>query len=130
MMQDYIIELDKPRTFRFGFRSIRLLRKQLGNKSMEELMGEAIEQMPVFVWAGLIWEDKALTVEQVEQMLDEKIPGTYTMMDVVTLVTEAMTAHLGVKTEALPKDGGAPAGPFVTTGTTSGTPDESPLKSD
>jgi len=95
-MKDYILELDRPRKLKFGFKADRLLTEKYGDKEIWDLNKIALHEFVFFAWAGLVWEDESLKVEKVEKMLDEKIPDTYTQFDIVGLVTNALAAHLGV----------------------------------
>jgi hypothetical protein len=99
MMKDYILELDRPRKLRFGFRSIRLLKDTFRDKNVNELIAVAIEELPAFVWAGLVWEDETLTPEKVETLLDASVPEKYRIIDIINIVAEAMAAQIGVEGE-------------------------------
>jgi len=96
-VKDYILELDKPRELRFGFKATRLIRQRFGDRSMDQLLNIKVDEVPVLAWAGLKWEDNALTVEQVETLLDEAIPKTYTIMKVTEIILEALAAQMGVE---------------------------------
>lgn len=102
-MKDFILDLDKPRELRFGFKAMREIRAKFGNRSLDQLMNIKVEEIPKLVWAGLKWEDKTLTVEQVENRLDDAIPKKYTIMKITEFVLEALAAQMGIdikKTEA------------------------------
>jgi len=104
-MKDFILELDKPRELRFGFKATRMIRQKFGDRSLDQLMNIKVDEVPILVWAGLKWEDKALTVEQVETLLDEAIPKTYTIMKITELTLEALAAQMGIDTKKV-KAGG------------------------
>ena len=99
-MKDYILELDKPRELRFGFKAMRLIRNKFGERSLDQLMNIQIDEIPYLAWAGLTHEDKALTVEQLEDLLDAAIPKKYTILSVTNLILEALAGQMGVE---LPK---------------------------
>ena len=99
-MKDHILELDKSRTLRFGFKAMRTIRNKFGDKSLDQMMNIQVDEIPYLAWAGLKHEDNALTVEQVEDLLDEAIPKKYTIMKVTELILGALSAQMGVE---LPK---------------------------
>ena len=72
-MKDFILSLDKPRRLRYDFRALRILREKYKSLELADLMNVAVDELPYFIWAGLAWEDKELTPERVEEMLNEKI---------------------------------------------------------
>jgi len=118
---DNVIKLDKDRHLKYGFKAIRLLRERF-SKPFTQVLELAVDEVPAFVWAGLVWEDNALTVEKVEEMLDETIPERYTMQSIMALISNALTSQLGV-----PEAGR----PFAQTPETSSLKqDASPSKSD
>lgn len=94
-MKDYVLNLDRPRKLKFGFKADRLLTEKYGNKEVWDLEKIALQEFVSFAWIGLLWEDESLTVEKVEELLDEKIGDTYSQFDIITLITEALGAHLG-----------------------------------
>ena len=95
-MKDHILELDKSRTLRFGFKANRMIRQKFGDRTIEDLLNTLkVDEMPILAWAGLKWEDNALTVEQVEDLLDTVIPKKYTIMKVTEIILEALAEHMG-----------------------------------
>lgn len=96
-MKDYILDLDRPRELRFGFKAMREIRLKFGDRTLDQLMEIKVDEMPVLAWAGLKWEDKQLTVEKVEDMLDEAIPAKYTILKVTEIVLEALATQMGVE---------------------------------
>lgn len=101
-MKNYILELDKPRELRFGFKALRMIRERFGDRSIDQLLNLKIDEIPVLVLAGLKWEDKALTLDMVEDQLDAMIPERYTVMEVTTTVLEALATQMGVDAKKLP----------------------------
>ncbi|UCD57871.1 MAG: hypothetical protein JSV16_01810 [Candidatus Hydrogenedentota bacterium] len=100
-MKDYILNLDRPRKLKFGFKADRLLTEKYGEKEVWDLKTIALQEFVFFAWVGLLWEDESLTVEKVEALLDEKIGVEYSQFDIIMLITDALMAHLG--TEAIKK---------------------------
>jgi hypothetical protein len=96
-MKDYILELDKPRELRYGFKALRMIRQKFGDRNLDQLQNIKMDEIPSLAWAGLKWADSALTVERVEDMLDEAIPKKYTIMAVTTMILEALAAQMGVE---------------------------------
>ena len=62
-----------------------------------------IEEIPHFVWIGLIWEDETLTLEHVENLIEDAIPDKYTVIGIVDTVVEAIADQVGVKKKAVTK---------------------------
>jgi len=107
-VKDYILNLDKPRKLKFGFKASRLIREKFGDEDFSDLENINIDDMPAFAWAGLIWEDEELTVEKVEELLDAKISDEFTILDSMNIIVAAFAAHMGVepvkkKTKKQPK---------------------------
>ena len=103
-MKEYILDLDKPRELRFGFKSLRAIREKFGNKSLSELMNIEVDEIPVLVLHGLSWDEKALTLDQVENLLDAAIPKKYTVLGITTLILEALAAQMGIDTKKVIAD--------------------------
>ena len=96
-MKSYILNLDKSRELRFGFKASRDIRNKFGERSIESMLEIKWDEIPVLVWAGLRWEDKSLTLEQVEDLLDDSIPEKNTIMSVTDVALGAYAAHLGIE---------------------------------
>lgn len=106
-MKEHKLNLDKPRVLRYGFKALRAIRMKFGERSIENLLNMPIDEMPVFAWAGLKWGDnKSLTIEQVEEFLDEAIPDKYTVMEATEIIISAMADQIGIKGKKAPA--GAP----------------------
>lgn len=101
-MKDHIINLDKPRKLRYGFKAIRMIRQKFGDKSIENILNINVDEVPTLAWAGLKWEDNTLTLEQVEDLLDAAIPEKYTIMSLIELIMGAMAAQVGVQVKKAP----------------------------
>ena len=99
-MKDYILKLDKDRELRFGFKAMRAIRTKFGDRSLDQLMNIKVDEIPILAHAGLKWNDNALTIEQVENLLDDAIPKTYTILGITNLILEALAGQMGVE---LPK---------------------------
>lgn len=94
-MKDYILNLDRPRKLKFGFKATRLINEKFKERDLKKLVEFALDEFIFLTWAGLIWEDKDLTEEAVEELLDEKVGIEYSQTDIANIVAEAMTAHSG-----------------------------------
>lgn len=92
MKKGVSIQLDKPRTLRYGMNALAKIEDITGKTIMSlDLTSLGIKDLLVIVYAGLCHEDKNLTLEQVGDLLDE-----YT--DITTLaekVGEALTEAFG-----------------------------------
>lgn len=96
-MNVYTLDLDKPRELRFGFKAIREIRNKFGERSVESLLNIKWDEVPILVWAGLKWEDKQLTVDRIEDLLDAAIPAKYTIVEITKTVVDAFAEHMGLK---------------------------------
>jgi hypothetical protein len=97
-MKEHILELDKPRKLKYGFKALGLIRAKYGKDTeLTDVMDIETDELPFFAWAGLAWEDGNLTVEQVEDLIEDKIGDTYTIMDIVGIIVQAIADHVGVK---------------------------------
>ncbi len=95
-MKDYVLNLDRPRRLKFGFKAIRLIREKFGDREISDLMNMKVDEMPTLAWAGLIHEDQELTVEKVETLLDEKIGKEYSVVDVIGILVAAIAEQIGI----------------------------------
>lgn len=96
-MKDFILNLDKPRKLKFGFKATRLISEKFKNRDLKQLVEFALDEFIFLAWAGLMWEDESLKEEDVERLLDEKIGVEYTQTDIANIVAEALTAHSGAE---------------------------------
>lgn len=72
MKKGVTIELDKPRTLRYGINALAKIEESIGRPIMGlDLENLGIRELLVIVYAGLYHEDKALTIEQVGDLIDE-----------------------------------------------------------
>jgi len=95
-VREYILELDRPRKLKFGFKAIRLIREHFGEKDVSDLLNMKVDEMPIIAWAGLIHEDPNLTIEKVEDLLDGSIPERYTVVEIVNILVKALEDHFGI----------------------------------
>lgn len=66
------IELDKTRNFRYGMKAISMIEKKLKtNVSKLDFDKLTMEDTATIIWAGLVHEDKSLTVDKVMDLIDE-----------------------------------------------------------
>lgn len=98
-MKDYILNLDRPRKLKFGFKATRLINEKFKERDLKKLVEFALEEFIYLAWAGLVWEDEKLTEERVEELFDEKVGVEYSQTDIANIVAEAMTAHSGAMPE-------------------------------
>lgn len=86
------IQLDKSRNMRLGMKAISLIEKKL-KCSISKLDTEnmTMEEMATIIWAGLVHEDKELTVDKVMDLIDDYSSITKAMQ----AVGEAMNQSFG-----------------------------------
>ncbi|MCK5642199.1 MAG: hypothetical protein KAJ19_15445 [Gammaproteobacteria bacterium] len=95
-MDAHILHLDKPRKLKYAFRALKEIKKKYGqDKSMAEVMNVDMDEIPYFVWVGLAWEDSKLTVEQVEELIEDAIPERYTVIGLISFITNAIVEQTG-----------------------------------
>jgi hypothetical protein len=93
------ITLDKPRHIRYTFAAMRIILKKYGNlqkvfgilQKMEggDLTEESLDALSTLIYAGLVHEDKMLTQEKAENLID-----ITNMAALVNAVIEALTGSL------------------------------------
>lgn len=66
------IQLDKSRNFRYGMKALSLIEKKFKtNIAKIDMDNLTIEETATMIWAGLVHEDRDLTVEKVMDIIDE-----------------------------------------------------------
>ena len=102
-MKDYILNLDRPRKLRFGFRAQKTIADKFEDDSLEVLMKVKLHEWPVIILAGLKWEDPNLDIEKATDLLDAAIPEKYDILELTFFVLEAYAAHMGIDVETFKK---------------------------
>lgn len=79
----YPIELDKARNFKYGMKAISLIEKKL-KKPISQIDFENLfmEEMAAIIWAGLVHEDKNLSVDRVMNLVDDSTMSVTEIFDV------------------------------------------------
>lgn len=92
MKKGITIELDKPRTLRYGMNALAkiedITKKPIVNIDLNNI---GIRDLLAIIYAGLYHEDKSLTLEKVGGLVDEYS----TMNDIAEKVGEAFTLAFG-----------------------------------
>ena len=97
-MEAHVLNLDKPRKLHYGFKALRLIREKFGkDKELTDVMDVDVDEIPYFAYVGLIREDETLTPEKVEELMDEAIPGKYTVVGIAGVIAKAIADQMGVK---------------------------------
>ena len=66
------IKLDKERLFKYGMKAISLVEKKFKKPiSQVDMNSLTMEEMATIIWAGLVHEDKNLSVERVMDLVDD-----------------------------------------------------------
>lgn len=90
------IKLDKVRNFRYGMKAIHLIEKKLKkNISKVDFDDLPMEEIAIFMWAGLVHEDKSLTPDKVMDLVDEHSNFT----DVMEVMFQAFQESFGFEEE-------------------------------
>ena len=72
MKRGVTIELDRPRTLRYGINALAKVEDLTGKSVMALVLSNVgITDLLVIIYAGLYHEDKTLTVEAVGDLIDE-----------------------------------------------------------
>ncbi|NTW70680.1 MAG: hypothetical protein HGA49_00345 [Eubacteriaceae bacterium] len=72
MKHGVTIELDKPRTLRYGMNALIKIEEMTGkNLTKLELDNISIKDLRTIIYAGLYHEDKSLTPEKCADLIDE-----------------------------------------------------------
>ena len=94
MKQSVTLELEKPRSLRYGMNALVKIEEMIGRPiSKLDLEHISIKDMRTIIYAGLFHEDKNLTPEKVGELIDE-------FSDINTVAEklgEAMTIAFGTK---------------------------------
>lgn len=71
-MSYYSLELDKTRNLRYGMKALSLIEQKLNKPIMNmDFDSLSVTDIAVIIWAGLVHEDKELTVDRVMDLVDE-----------------------------------------------------------
>jgi 20S proteasome alpha/beta subunit len=91
-MKNYVpIKLDKTRNLRYSLKALSRIEDELGcSIAGVDFSNVSIKQIITFIWAGLIHEDKYLSVDDVMDLLDDDI----SLDELMKKVTEAMDAAM------------------------------------
>lgn len=94
------IELDKKRRLRFDFNAFSLAEKETGKNFLSGVNWTALSAIEVraILWAGLVWDDPTLTVEDVGAMLYGPV-----LTSIMEKLVEAFEAAFPVQTSGSKK---------------------------
>jgi hypothetical protein len=88
------IKLEKNRNFRYGMKAISLIEKTLDVKIAKlDLENLSMEDTATIIWAGLVHEDKDLTVDKVMELIDEHASLTEVLETMAKALSEAFGAN-------------------------------------
>lgn len=97
-MSYYPIQLDKSRNFRYGMKALSLIEKKFKkNLSAIDFGNLTIDETMTIVWAGLVHEDRDLTVERLIDIIDE---NDIKFMSIIEAMNEAITGAFGTNGES------------------------------
>jgi len=72
MKKGVLIELDKPRTLRYGLNALVTIEEQIGKPLTGlDFNNVSVKDLRAILYAGLFHEDKELTPEKVADLVDE-----------------------------------------------------------
>ena len=92
MKKGVLIELDKPRTLRYGLNALVTIEEQIGRPLTGlDFNNVSVKDLRAILYAGLFHEDKELTPEKVADLVDD-----FSNIETIsTKVGEAMTLAFG-----------------------------------
>ena len=86
------IMMDRPRRLRFDINSLAELEEVTGTSLFtlfsQEQMG--IRFLRTFIWGGLRWEDRALTLQQVGDLIQEYLERGGSLAELAQSMTKAL----------------------------------------
>lgn len=97
------LELDRPRQLRYGFKAIKKLEQyfnipviKLYDFLQEKLVDKTFssDDLLELLWIGLLKDDKALTKEKLEEILDD---SAYSFVDLVLKIADAFSTSMPEK---------------------------------
>ena len=95
MKQAILVNLDRPRGLRYRHSALSALEQHFGCKLGDigdKLGNPGADDLTAFLWAGLRWEDKTLTLEDTVTLIDE---GETEYGEILTAVFEAFSQAFG-----------------------------------
>lgn len=94
--QAVLVELDRPRRLRYRNAALELLEQHYGAKMAtfleSKLEDPGVEDIRVFLWAGLVGEDPTLTEADVRRLIEE---GDSEIGEIMGKIEEAMIVAFG-----------------------------------
>lgn len=124
MSQTVEIDLDRPRTLRFTLGGLRLLQQRLAGATLIEIanrIGQVDAEAIVHaLWVGLSADDKRLTVDQAQNLIDRKIASGTRMHELIRPLVDAIMDGAGLSPAPSSgngdggAEGNAPTGPSAT----------------
>lgn len=97
MKNGITINLDKPRTLRYGMNALAKIEDLTGKSILAlDLNKVGIKDLLAIIYAGLYHEDKTLTIDKVGDLIDEYSNLT----EIAEKIGEALTAAFGSPTAA------------------------------
>lgn len=94
MKPSVLIELDRPRNIRITTNALVKVEDVLGRPLSEIGAAFGMREIRAFLWAGLLHEDRKLSLDDVGELIDDA------GIEYVTgKVTEALNLSLGIKSE-------------------------------
>jgi len=108
------ITLDKPRQLKFTFASLRLLQARLGGASLLQIISRIesvdVEAIVQAVWIGFGGDDRKLTFDRAQELLDAHMTNGNNMADLMRPLVLAIMQASGLvkaKDNAPPEEGEA-----------------------
>lgn len=91
-MRYVAIELDRPRRLRFDINSLAELEDVLGGNLFSVFQQDrlGIKFLRAFVWGGLRWEDKSLTMHQAGDLIQDYLERGGTLESLMQTLTKAI----------------------------------------
>jgi hypothetical protein len=101
-MTEHVLNLDRPRKLKFGFRACRLIREKFGDKEINDLLSMKVDEMPVIAWAGMVWDDVNMTAEKAEEIIEQAIFEEKTrIIDVINTISACLIEQFGAQKKTM-----------------------------
>jgi hypothetical protein len=93
------VQMDRTREFKIGMKAFMAIEKTLG-KSVGELNLKKLthEEAMIIIWAGILHDDKELTIEKVTDLVDEHM----TPAEITDLLSKAFEVATSKNAPAAP----------------------------
>lgn len=96
------IVLDRPRRLRISWRDAREIERRLGNLPTLDIIQHRLSRLDLsaiatVAWVALRWDDKALTQDRLDEILEAKIESGWTIDDLAVSLSRVLGVGSGLR---------------------------------